>query len=404
MKKLLFLIIAIGVSTLVSSQDLVIEDDFSSSIMSSSLTIDCKPRIYSCNNDDKNNIYYDIYNCNLEKEKRIKINSDVFNIGYITYSRAPELHILYVRREVIFNEPGLSEYIESSGELEIGSDKSVDAEGNTIYVYEWYSGEEHGKKYPLSYSYHRNDTLYSVYNEYGMLYTGEWESEDRRSDTYIEPMRTRYYNFDANKDEAISSTFSQNIFNNDDKYEYIMPEYEIVVDERHHNELDTDGDGIIDKYSIITSLKNTGYNIVSEDGTIISEIPLVVDAELYYIYKFGNMLYFVYFNYEKYGCIIYKYNPVTSSVNKVSAFPFFKISPNVAKKNTFVDVSIDDEKAQNGGEIIVVDIAGKIVYTSKLDPGISTVQIPTHNMSSGMYVVTLISDGKSSEAAKLIIR
>lgn len=82
----------------------------------------------------------------------------------------------------------------------------------------------------------------------------------------------------------------------------------------------------------------------------------------------------------------------------------FKMLSNVVKKNTLVDVEIDGEKVKNGGEIMVFAANGKRVYSCEVVPATTTVQIPTHNMPSGMYVVTFACDGQSYEAAKLIVK
>ena len=102
---------------------------------------------------------------------------------------------------------------------------------------------------------------------------------------YDEPKYLSLVDLDDNSYPSTEFIFSQTLFNSDEKYEYLYPAFEAedeIVEE------DTNGDGINDLRRIIHG-KQKGYNVVSEDGSILYKI----DFEIENIIRFGGRIYLV---------------------------------------------------------------------------------------------------------------
>ena len=101
-------------------------------------------------------------------------------------------------------------------------------------------------------------------------YKGDWkvtENESGKSYTKIFPMH--FDDFDQSCDGFRTIYMTQTLFNTDEKYEFLMPLYS---SDTYTEEEDHDGDGNVDHKTTSTGTKVTGFQIVSEDGTVIETI------------------------------------------------------------------------------------------------------------------------------------
>lgn len=203
---------------------------------------------------------------------------------------------------------------------------------------------------------------------------------------------------------------SQNIFNEDESYEWIekiLEPYEEV-----YNEEDLDGDGEIDYKKISRDYHSTGYRIMQDTGNVLAEIKfgegrlglsglgiIVVDEKKYLVLEscdsrggsVENQLYE----------IISKGS--STSLKKVRTdYGAISASPAVARQNEVVTVdlsSIKEAKVLN-----VVSGNGQLVLQQNLKAGQNQVLVHTSGLAAGMYVIT-VSDGKNTtENCKIIVR
>ena len=102
-------------------------------------------------------------------------------------------------------------------------------------------------------------------------YTGDWKTIYDESNTiYGEgTSRITLKDFNQSCDDFRSIYLSQTIFNNDDKYEYIMPVYKPYS---MYEERDEDGDGTIDTKDTRSGMNIVGFKIVSETGNVLSTV------------------------------------------------------------------------------------------------------------------------------------
>lgn len=81
-----------------------------------------------------------------------------------------------------------------------------------------------------------------------------------------------------------------------------------------------------------------------------------------------------------------------------------KVSPRNPRQGERVTVSIDEQFAGENVSVNVVSADGQIVMKDRIRNGQSTLDIDTSRFKQGMYVVTVSGKGKTSEAAKIIVR
>ncbi len=203
---------------------------------------------------------------------------------------------------------------------------------------------------------------------------------------------------------------SQNIFNEDDSYEWIediMEPYEEV-----YNEVDLDGDGEIDGKKINRKYRRTGYRIMQDTGNVLAEIKfgegrteyirpsiIVVDGKKYLqLQTFEN---------SESSIEVQLYEIISkgssTSLKKVRTdYGAISASPAVARQNEVVTVdlsSIKEAKVLN-----VVSGNGQLVLQQNLKAGQNQVLVHTSGLAAGMYVIT-VSDGKNTtENCKIIVR
>lgn len=243
--------------------------------------------------------------------------------------------------------------------------------------------------------------------EFSEMSRGEWK-EKVESEWKESPFRKMDI-LDANTSDNTVSV-SQNIFNEDDSYEWIediMEPYEEV-----YNEVDLDGDGEIDCKKINHKRRRTGYRIMQNTGNVLAEIKfgegrieynrpslIVVDGKKYLELQTCD-------NYES-SVEAQLYEIISkgssTSLKKVRTdYGAISASPAIARQNEVVTVdlsSIKEAKVLN-----VVSGNGQLVLQQNLKAGQNQVLVHTSGLVAGMYVIT-VSDGKNTtENCRIIVR
>lgn len=262
-----------------------------------------------------------------------------------------------------------------------------------------YGLEENGKK---QYNFH---ILCNA--EFSEMSRGEWK--EKVESEWKESQLKNLGMLDGNNAEY-DINVSQNIFNEDDSYEWIekiMEPYENVSMER-----DLDGDGEIDYKKVERRYRQTGYRIMQDTGNVLAEIKfgegrteyirpsiIVVDGKKYLELQTCD-------NYES-STEAQLYEIISkgssTSLKKVRTdYGAISASPAVARQNEVVTVdlsSIKEAKVLN-----VVSGNGQLVLQQNLKAGQNQVLVHTSGLAAGMYVIT-VSDGKNTtENCRIIVR
>lgn len=262
-----------------------------------------------------------------------------------------------------------------------------------------YGVEENGKK---QYSF---QILCNA--EFSEMSYGEWKEKVERE--WKESPFEYFGMLDGNNAKYYINV-SQNIFNEDDSYEWferIMEPYETVS-----NEQDFDGDGEIDYKEVSRNYRDVGYRVMQDTGNVLAEIRFGegrVGGGGSSIILFDGKKYLEVETFNEFGG-----NPETqlyeiiskgssTSLKKVRTdYGAISASPAVARQNEVVTVdlsSIKEAKVLN-----VVSGNGQLVLQQSLKAGQNQVLVHTSGLAAGMYVIT-VSDGKNTtENCKIIVR
>ena len=199
---------------------------------------------------------------------------------------------------------------------------------------------------------------------------------------------TEYVDF-LNLDECGYSLntipFTQTLFNNDDKVEYIrsigeQDQYGHIINEERHEIVNEDNEVLftIEETGGIVVLRRKGmdYLIFTDYNDNDQKV-----MNVYAINKDGN----------------------ESSISKVKTISGLKAFPALANRNSVVDVTIDEASATEGGELVIVDNGGRVVAKQPFEPGQTTVPVRTSRMRTGVYNITL-NNGSKVENARIIVK
>lgn len=236
---------------------------------------------------------------------------------------------------------------------------------------------------------------------------GEWKERVERGwkDCALNQLSIR----NANAGEQIIYA-SQNIFNDDESYEWI--EEMVEPYQRIQSEQDRDDDGEIDYRTLYRGYSKVGWRIMQENGNILAEIKFGEGRSSYgppVLLDFAGKKYL-----EISTCgemdsnVEYQLYEITStgsstSLKKVRTdYGRITASPAFAKQNEII--TIDLSNAKGAKELSMVSGNGRVVLQQKLKEGQKQITMHTSGLAAGMYVIK-VSDGKNTtENCKIVIR
>jgi hypothetical protein len=225
--------------------------------------------------------------------------------------------------------------------------------------------------------------------------------------------------------------FSQTFFNDDEQFEYVSYKAEIAIggstgyfgyisdieDPRTTlfgiTDSDRDGDGEEDYKSTLYGIHYKGFEVVSEDGSVLYtfDIPATNRNSAIEFYKSDDhILAELIFGWQdengnnKSTTRFYRIDKTSTSApelireeNRVFA------TPNPASKGTPIVMALPSDSSKVR-KVVVTSLNGGQTFSQSVAPGVSQVSIPTENLSSGMYLFTVIENGRKIDTCKIIIK
>ena len=178
---------------------------------------------------------------------------------------------------------------------------------------------------------------------------------------------------------------------------------------------DDDGKIITSQSTVISDKKNlalAGFQVLSENGSVISDITFDSDFEGYlnvnyaFVITMGNNVYLA-FDGSANGSratIFYKIDRKNSSaIQKVKVAPsVMSLSPTIVRGGSTINVTFDDAN-EKGSEIVVVSASGASVKSYHVPAGQTSAQIQT-NTSVGMHCVSRLQENKVTDTKKIIVK
>ena len=266
-----------------------------------------------------------------------------------------------------------------------------------------FASEWLGASYPRNYFYIEDGHVKEIQVEYQpdfeqtAIDNAEWTIEgDVYENEYQNSPESFYYgDYDANIafDEGIHCT--QTLFNDDDKWEYIVSKYGAMKkDVSDYWIWSSSENGYILTRNASEGQFITGFDIKNEDGKIVASINEV--ARLDDVYKIGGNIYLALYGD---GCdILYKYDPKTTDIKEVSRSEAKMANIRINGRSIMVEAD-----AKDVDEVELIDMGGRKMASSDRK-GVGSLTINASNAAHGIYSVALKKRGRLVGAQKIILK
>lgn len=292
-----------------------------------------------------------------------------------------------------------------------------------------YNGKLTGHYYIGKITYSLGDSLMSsgvrvprgkysgILKYYGPSLTGAWKEDPEKSDERsfeIRPINLYYYDMASLYDDG-HFLITQNLFNADKAYEYLVPicQQSVVRTE----ETDLDGDGEADQITTWYGCDYPGFKIMQDNGNVVATIMLdegysliTYDSDFTFVH-FENKNYIV-ANVQKagndgkteYASVFYAITPGDAASIKAvrTERTGLKATPELARKNEMVFV--DFSTIENAKLLSVVNGNGQTVMQTPVANGQTSYRLNTSNLPAGLYVVKVDNGKRMTESCKIVVR
>lgn len=252
---------------------------------------------------------------------------------------------------------------------------------------------------------------------YGPSLTGAWKENPEKSDERsfkIRPISLYYYDMASLYDDG-HFLITQNLFNADKAYEYVVPICQLSVERT--TETDSDGDGEPDQIVTWYGCTYPGFKIMQDNGNVVATIMLdegyslnTYDSDFTFVH-FENKNYIV-ANVQKAGndgktefaSVFYAITPGDAASIKAvrTERTGLKATPEFARKNEMVVV--DFRGIENAKLLSVVNGNGQTVMQTPVANGQTSYRLNTSNLPAGLYVVKVDNGKRMTESCKIVVR
>lgn len=292
-----------------------------------------------------------------------------------------------------------------------------------------YNGKLTGHYYIGKITYSLGDSLMSsgvrvpcgkysgILKYYGPSLTGAWKEGPEKSDERsfeIRPISLYYYDMASLYDDG-HFLITQNLFNADKAYEYVVPICQLSVERT--TETDSDGDGEPDQIVTWYGCTYPGFKIMQDNGNVVATIMLdegyslnTYDSDFIFVH-FENKNYIV-ANVQKAGndgkfefaSVFYAITPGDAASIKAvrTERTGLKATPEFARKNEMVVV--DFSTIENAKLLSVVNGNGQTVMQTPVANGQTSYRLNTSNLPAGLYVVKVDNGKRMTESCKIVVR
>lgn len=267
---------------------------------------------------------------------------------------------------------------------------------------------EWGNQYPYTgWIYKNHDELYKV--EYNYIPDELEEISRNNSRVYNAFYRAEIEYLDCMADvDDVMATISQNLFNDDDNYEFLLPELALFESSSYNNYTGVK--------TIDYQYEEIGFKIVSENGTILHRLLINEEKDndvrcSAYVLGLGEKRYLVVESYRIENDDLtdeiirfYEIKKDGSGIQKVREMRGgMNIRPTIADRDAQITITLDDE-SNVARELIITGMNGQLVERRTIPVGENTVKVSAAMMRSGMYNFTLQKKGEIVDNGKVIVK
>lgn len=423
MKTIIFaaLLSAAGIMSANAQEAVDISANYRFYFMPSCLTTNGKAASVGINMDE-NDFTASIMDADMKVVKQFKINKTVaLRSGYIESAivkpSGAEINYIQYQWKIYDNEgepvtaTDMNSLIERMSEIYAGQQfyGFTDFKGNVschssdttdCYYPHWF-----GTAYPFEYYSIIDGTVYQIRVAYNPTFSqadldnAEWKKGDSfyEENICLYPIfPIGYFNCDTNIFYDHYTYASQALFNDDDKWEYILPQYGPVKKNIGDPTVyGSDEKGVILSRTVYEEPENLGFGIYDEDGNVIASFDAPHTSLIRYFVSNGNT-YLVASTSDELIC--FKYNRTTTSFKEISRSK--SNAPIISMNGRRITVGAD---GNNIDEAVLYDMGGRSIASSRRTNS-DNITINAANVAQGVYNVALKNKGRIAGAQKIIIK
>ena len=286
----------------------------------------------------------------------------------------------------------------------------TDSKGNlslwspNLYLSSFYHQEWFGTMYPEYYFSLIDGEVYEVRVYYKAVVSqndidrAEWkyESGDAEGQTHVDgPENKKFNDFDLNSLPDNSFTLTQSLFNDDDKWEYILPKYGQVT--KRTGELwegPSNANGIEFSRSVSESQETIGYSVYNEDGTEIATLNMTGDIDI--VARIGGNVYIM--TYNDGDDVLYRYDPNDTQVREINRSE--SKAARIAMNGRTITIDTGGQKVD---EAVLFNMSGQKVSSGNAHSN-GSITLDTAGMRSGVYSVSVKSQGRTVGSQKIMLK
>lgn len=275
-------------------------------------------------------------------------------------------------------------------------------------------------KYPSSYvATDDNGYLMEFYAEYDLeldLTNATWtkDTEYGSPDVYYYPNigKYQYMNVDQSFYPTAPVFVSQNLFNNDDYWEYLS--YDVDYIPRYYDPW-TDSEGVVRREVYFRTIVK-GIKVMNEEGTVLAYLKMpdedneqTTGVQIMTVSVLNGLIYIITDetvrkddNYGNSYEGIYVIDPVNTSVKSSMRAPArMEINTTVVEQGDRLNIQVSD--SGDNDNVTISSMSGQVLQTSNVNQG-NPVLINTSAMPKGVYNVTLRGNGNPTENQRIIVK
>lgn len=196
---------------------------------------------------------------------------------------------------------------------------------------------------------------------------------------------------------AVSQTF----FNDDEKWEYLIPEYgPLEFSSSPSINVQANNDGTVTlKRSGYASSSNIGYAVYNEDGEKLGNILGRFSNPEFSGLVFNGRKFIRTYS-EKEG-LSYLYE-IKNGIDDIDLVEMIRTKDDCRLGAARGIVTVDISAEQADGEVVVSTTDGKVMASKKV--GMGQTQVNDQPLPTGIYVVSLLKDGRVVESEKYLVQ
>ena len=421
MKKSIFLAALVAAAVPASAQIAFQSEEIN--FVPGDLTADNAAKVYTIENDDN----VEVYDASLNRIKSFKMNlnkatqgekkekcSNAENMtltGCYLYENGEYRYWNENNEEVVLTATGVDDMIAKiyflQNQLSLYK-ININGKAGAYHGYDFYSIGEDGKVFVSTWNFYSWGSTIEFVNEDALV----WETiSEETIDRYGYAEELEYYNFDNSTNSVyLDFEISQTLFNDDSKWEYVIPKYgpsEINSAWYEIDEFDDNGKAIIVRYVSYGS-STAGFSIMNEDGTEVGFIANPEggrDLSLCDVVVIGNKKYL---RADGYGpdaegnSVYYEYLFDLDNLGGAALVVERKDNMRVVSQGDVVEIILPKNAAN--GEVGIVGMNGQTLGRQKVGDGQNRAKFNSANLAKGVYNATFTHRNGKRESQKFVVK